>query len=388
MLIATLLAVLGFIGVAIITQFRGYRLGGTITTGIVAVYTLKNFVMFPVFVLSTALAYLALKILKQRTLIYGRDELVAAILVGTLVPVTILGVFSEIAADVRSIAFVGSILPGLAAYNYHQMKPETRWHDMLATVGVFAALLGIGTALVSPAGAKTIGTLTPPVLYSETSEIAVYRGAVVEGDLEGSLIPRQTLVFVLMLGLIVAERLRARFDVRTGVIAAALLAVFALESRWLLVLYASVYVLSYGLITVIHYTTLRYGRVLLGVGSAFATVLTVGLTLLLPVSRGLAAFFTGVIAGVMAYNTHATAPEERSIVIPLQIAVFVPLLVGLRMFVSPGEAGFPQTLSIPVLVGAVLVTGVSLWYAHANTVQQPDNDSVLSASVLSDGDGA
>ena len=387
-LIATFIAALGFVSVALITQLRGYRLGGTITLGVVTVYTLKNFVMFPVFLLSTALAYLGLDLLKRRTLIYGRDELIAAILIGTLIPVIALTTLSELASDVRNIAFIGSILPGLAAYNYHQMKPEYRRQDLGATLGLFAVLFALGAALVSPSIAQLVSPLTPPILLAQSSEIAVFRGAVAVEVTEQPLMPRQVLVFVLMVGLIAAEYLRARFDVRTGVIAAALLAVFTLENQWLFVLYVTIFGCSYLIVTVVHHRTLRYGRVLLGIGTAAAALMTVVVTVLLPISRGLAAFFTGIVAGVMAYNTHATAPAERRVVFPLQLLVFVPLLIVLRLIAAPGDAGFPQAVTLPVMLGAVVVTGAALWYAYTATVAQPDDSAVLSSSVLSGGDGS
>ncbi|POG56138.1 poly-gamma-glutamate biosynthesis protein PgsC/CapC [Haloferax marisrubri] len=388
MLIATLVAAFGFLIVAGVTQLRGYRLGGTITLGVLAVYTLKNFAMFPVFLLSTLLAYVGLDFLKRRTLIYGRSELLAAILVGTLIPVTLLATLSQFSGDVRNIAFVGSILPGLAAYNYHQMKPGHRRNDALATLVVFAGLVTVGAALVSPGIARAVGGLTPAVLFSETSEIAVLRGAVVPDSPESSLMPRQSLVFVLVVGMLAAEWLRSQFDVRTGVIAAALVAVFTVESRWLFVLYVVVAALSYLFITAVHRRTLRYGRVLLGAGSAFAVVVTLGFTVLLPISRGLAAFFVGVVAGVMAYNAHATAPKERQLVAPLQLAVFVPMLLLVRALAAPGPNGFPQALSVPVVTAGVVVTLGAFAFAYVQTVRQPDDDAVLSASVLSGGDGS
>lgn len=71
MWVATLLAVVGLLGVAVTTQFTGYRLGGAITVPVLAMYTLKNVLMLPVFVLSTIAAYIGLWYLRQRTLIYG-----------------------------------------------------------------------------------------------------------------------------------------------------------------------------------------------------------------------------------------------------------------------------------------------------------------------------
>mgnify|MGYP000249887009 CR=1 FL=1 len=99
---ATLVAVIGLLSVGIITQFTGYRMGGSITVPVLAVYTLKNFVMLPVFLSSAAAAFVGLWILRRRTLIFGRDELVAAMVIGTIVPVLTLFLFSSYSSLCKS----------------------------------------------------------------------------------------------------------------------------------------------------------------------------------------------------------------------------------------------------------------------------------------------
>jgi len=387
MWVATLVAALGFLAVAVMTQLFGYRLGGTITIPILAVYTLKTALMLPVFVFSTAISFLGLYVLKRRTLIYGRDELVTAILIGTLVPVAMLFAYVEAGFELRSIVFVGSILPGLAAYNFHQLKPEYRRGDVLTTIGLFLGLVAIGWALVTPGIARAYGTLTPPVLFSSTADVAVAKDAVVAIAPEPPVVPRLVAVGVLTVGLAVAEALRSRFDVRVGVITAALLAIFTLANAWFLALYAVIFVVAFGLMEATNWLTLRYGRVLLGTGTAVALVFAVFVTLSLPISRGLTAFFTAVIAGVSAYNAHATAPRENRLVLPLQIAVFVPTLLVIRLFSAPTPRGVPQTLSPAVWVTGAVVVGAALLYARHRTIRQPSDEAVLSGSILSEGDG-
>lgn len=173
MWVATLVAVIGLLSVGAITQFTGYRMGGSITIPVLAVYSLKNFVMLPVFVLSAAAAYVGLWILRRRTLIFGRDELIAAIVIGTAVPVVTLYFVLQLGLEVGVVAFLGSILPGLAAYNYHRIKPEYRRNDLLASVGLFVTLTALGWVLVSNGFAREFGTLTPPVLFSSTDRKSV-----------------------------------------------------------------------------------------------------------------------------------------------------------------------------------------------------------------------
>lgn len=388
MWVATLMAVFGFLTVAVVTQLFGYRLGGTITVPVLAVYTLKSFVVLPIFVVSTLAAFIGLYILKRRTLIYGRDELVAAILIGTLVPaVGLLGFGESAGFETRTVVFIGSILPGLAAYNFHQIKPEFRRMDLLATVGLFTVLVGTGWVLVSPATGQAFGTITPPVLFSPTADVAVWKGAAVAQPPESPVVPQVVAIGVLAVGLFVAEALRSRFDVRIGVITAALLAIFALANGWFLVLYGIVYVVAFGVMEVLNWVTLRYGRVLLGIGTAFALAVTVPITLSLPINRGLTAFFTAILAGVSAYNAHATAPRENLLVLPLQVAVFVPTLITVRRFSTPSPRGIPQDLSPTVWVVSALLVGLALVYAWHKTVQQPSNEAVMRGSILSEGDG-
>lgn len=387
MLVATLIAALGFLSVATITQLFGYRLGGTITIPVLAVYTLKSFLMLPVFVLSTLAAYVGLWVLKRRTLIYGRDELVSAVLIGTVVPVVAVLFVFRTGIEERAIVFIGSILPGLAAYNYHQLKPEYRRRDLLATVGLLVVLLAIGWLLITPRGARTIGTLTPPALFAQTADIALYKRATVPG-LEPIIIPRAVAALLFAGGLVVAEMLRGQYAVRVGVIAAVLMAIYALTNYWLLALYVVVYLLAYAFIELVNYTTLRYGRVALGIGAAFAVVATVPLSLALPIVRGLSAFFVGILASVTAYNAHATAPIERRLVLPLQVLVFVPTLFVARLFSTPTSRSVLPEITVWALVVGLIAVLLALGAAHLYTVRQPDESRVLSASILSEGGGS
>nr|WP_237560501.1 poly-gamma-glutamate biosynthesis protein PgsC/CapC [Halapricum salinum] len=360
-------------------------MGGSITVPVLAVYTLKNFVMLPVFLSSAAAAFVGLWILRRRTLLFGRDELVAAMVIGTIVPVITLFFVLQLGIDVGVIAFLGSILPGLAAYNYHRIKPEYRRNDILASVGLFIALTTLGWVLVSNGFARQFGTLTPPILFSSTADVAIFKGVAVSLDPESVILPREIVAGLFAGGLVLSERLRDRFGVRVGIIGAVLLAIYALASYWLVILYVLLLALSFGFIQLSNYLTLRYGRVLLGVTVAVAIFATVSLTFVLPIERGLSAFFTAILAGVGAYNAHASAPFERRLVLPLQIVVFVPALIVARLFSAPQPRGFPQELTLPVLgIAAVLwvaALGIAYWY----TVSPPSEEEVLSASILSEG---
>jgi hypothetical protein len=119
MLVAIILAVIGIMSVITITQVLGYRLGGVIVVPIMAVYTLKNFVMFPVFLISALIAYMGLNYVKRKTMIYGRAELVASILINSVLQVIGLFFMRSSGVEFQNIFFIGSLLPGLAGVDAH-----------------------------------------------------------------------------------------------------------------------------------------------------------------------------------------------------------------------------------------------------------------------------
>ncbi len=391
MWVAVALTFIGLLCVALITQYTGYRLGGVITVPVMAIYSLREFLMIPVFFISVVVAYLGLWLIKKYTLVYGRNLLVATIVIGSIVPTTVFLLLVGFGANLGVIQFIGSILPGLAAYNYQEIDPEHRKNDLLVGTVVFVALFCGGWLLVNPAVGERLGRLTPPILFAPTSDVAVFRGAagyqgttgIVEA--EPVIISRLPTVFIFAGGLAASELARRRYGVRIGVVAAVLMAIYALASYWLIVMYVVMLVLMFAFAEGLGYLTLRYGRVLLGITISFSMVVGVLLIFVLPVVRGPSAYFVAILSAVTAYNAHASAPLERRLVLPLQIAIFAPTLVVARYITEPLQGGVPQRLTMPVVTVAVFVTVLCLAAAEVYTVRQPDEDEVLSESVLSGG---
>ena len=389
MLVAIAVSAVGFLAVAACTQLFGLRLGGTISIPVLAVYTLKSVWTLPVSLASAVLAYIGLWLLKERTLIYGRDELLAAIVIGSALPVGILLVFGGLLDDpLRAVLFIGSILPGLAAYNYHQLRDDLVLPDLVASVGLFAVLVGVGATLVSPGLVDTVGTFGPPVLYSSTADVAVWRGVAVSDGLQPVTLGRPQTVAVFGAAMALSEIVRNRYDVRVGVIATGLLAVYALTSVWLVVLYAVLFGFSYVAMQLLHDRTMLYGRVLIGLASAVALVSALPFVDILPVVRGLSAYFVAILAGVNAYSLHVTSPAYRRLIPTLQVATFVPLLVVARLLTPALPRGFPQRLGPAELLVAAVVVALCLLYAEHYVVERPSEEAVYEASILSGGDGA
>ncbi|MFA1612154.1 poly-gamma-glutamate biosynthesis protein PgsC/CapC [Halobellus rubicundus] len=390
MIVATILSVLGFVLAAAVTQTKGLRLGGAILVPTLVVYALKDFETLPIFLFSTAVAYLVLWQAKERTLAYGRDEFLIAIGAGALIPVAGFLVIAWVSpgfVEVHPLVFAGSILPGLAAFNVSQTKPEYRRQDLAYLSALVVGLVLLGWLVIRPWTARHVADLTPLVLFAKTSDVAVLNGVVVEGYLAPNIIERRGVIALFVLGAAMAEFVRRQFGVRIGIISMALLALFALVSRWLLVLFVLSFVVSLLAMHLVHRATLLYGRVLINIGCAVGCLAALLFTTQLPIIRGFSALFVGVIAGVDAYAVHATPPYERRIQPFLAGAVFLGMALLLRTAVEPFRRGLFQTFSlVHVAVGAVVILGCLL-VAYTLSVPEPDDEDVLSASVLSGGEG-
>lgn len=389
MLVAVAVTTLGVLAVGLLTQLFGYRTGGTIAIPVLAVYTLKNALMLPIFLLSTALAYVGLYLVKHRTLVYGRDELLVAMAIGSGAPlILLLGIWGFLPESLRSVVFIGSILPGLAAYNYHQIKPEYRRWDLLSTGLLLVGLILLGWLLVTPGLRATVGSVTDPVLYSRTADVAVLKKAAVTGESNPTILTRPVTVVVFLLGVGIAERTRSRYGIRTGLVAMALLSIYALVNLWLVVLYLAVIVVAYLGLKLVHYTTLLYGRVLISVAVATALVAVVPLSLSLPITRGLSAYFVAILAGVNAYSWHVTAPTQRPLFVPLQVGSFLLLLATTQLVSLVRPALIPQVYATPLIIVMVLGAVACFAAVEYRTVDLPDEAAVFEASILSGGGDA
>lgn len=387
MIVATLVTTIGLFLVGSITQIYGYRLGGTISVPVLAVYTLKNVVMLPVFILSTLLAFIGLWVTKQKTLVYGRNELLIAMAIGSALPLAILLTLDLfVVGTLRSVVFIGSILPGLAAFNYHQVKPEYRLKDAITATGLFVVLFALGWLLITPELAPTLGTITPPALYTETSDIAVHKNAVVTAYLDPSIIPRGTAVALFLLGLVLSERVRGRYGLRIGLISLPLLAIYALASTWLVVLYVLLLIVGFAFLEIVHYLTLLYGRVLISLTTGVTLLVAVPSVIALPVVRGLSAYFVAILAGINAYNLHTSPGSKRPLFVPLQLGIFVFMLLLARATQEARPRGFPQTFELPQIAVGLLLIVICLVVVEYATIDLPDRDEVFAASILSGDD--
>lgn len=386
MIVASLVMIVGLlVGIGVV-QAYGLRLSGVLVVPMCAVYALYDVLALPAFVIGVTAAYVGLAVLQRRTLLFGRQLLLAGMILSMVVPLAVFGgllALGVLEVSLTTATFAGSILPGVAAYNYHQLDSDRRLEDVAASVGTLIGLIALGGSLVNLTMAPRLGRLTPPVLYGPNSDIAAARNAVI-GDMGGFLeISLPVVLLVIALGMLVSEGSYVRWGIRlNGIIALPLLALFALQSVAIIPLYVLGVATVYGVLKQFHRSTLLYGRVLLGTGLVIALAGSIPIAVFFPVASGLHLFFTAILIGIAAYNLHRMPPEHRSTSISLSAGAFALFLGGLRLIVTPESGGaltadlsaLPQ---IALLVACVVVGAASalrlerLRPARSSTDRQP-----------------
>lgn len=389
-LLAGGLATIGLAAVSAITRLRGYRLGGTITVGLLAIYSLFSPAALLLFLPSTALAYGALRVLRERTLIYGRDEFVAALATGALPSFAVLAVDAAfpgtVPSNVATSFFLGSILPGLAAYNVVRTDPEYRRRDAAWATALYVGLVAFGVVVAAPAAAF-VGDRVPVVLLGGDAALAALHDEAVAAGATVAPAARQTVIGVLVLAFLLSEAVRRRLGLRLGIVSLGLIAIYTLLHRWYLPLFVLETAVAFAGIQLVHRRRFVYGRALLslscGVGVAVGTVAAT----IAPLRGGLAGLMVGVLAGVMAYNVHVTPPAERRQLVPIAVAAYTVLLLVARGVAAPSAAGAPQDLGVLQGLAATVVLAGSLWLVAREHVATRDGIEIVANSVLFGGDG-
>jgi hypothetical protein len=367
MLIATTVLLLGLLVGIVVAQLYGLRLGGVIIVPLVAVYLLRSFATFPIFLLSTIAAYVSLYYIKRRIPIYGRHLFLLAILTGALVPILVIELITSgfgVERTLSEVEFVGSVLPGIAAYNFHRLDPERRVTDGILSLAVLLLLVIVGIVLTIFVGLTPLSTVLPPLLLSPESDIAVSLGLTVQRPTLPVIASTQLTLGLVMLGMAIAELMRSRYGLRlAGVIVLPLVALIAFRNEFLLPVWVVSVALAYVGISILHRWTLIYGRVLLAFGVIVGILTTISLVTIIPVRHGLLPFFIGLLAGITAYNFHVVPPAERLATVAVTIGALVGVIFVARLFIIPSPRGLLVAVTATDLRigGALLVpAGIAL----------------------------
>jgi hypothetical protein len=392
MLFAATTMVFGLVIVATLSQAGGYRLGGVLVLPLLVIYTFREPVGLPIFVVATAAAWGALWVLREFTLAHGRRVFLVAVTAGALASVVGAVVSGVVLPDVVGYAdteVVGSIFPGIAAYNLMRVDEENRLRDVTAFVGSYLGLLLLG--MVALPTLRGIWATTPPFVLLSTSGIPQWLGVEPVPTTFRSGVPEWFTVGLLLVDVSVYELVRSRYDLRlAGIVLIPLLAVFAADYGAVPLVYAVGATVVFVLVSVLHWLSLLYGRNLLAV----ALVSGVLYSLVFGAVRefqlaGSTLFFTGVFTGIGAYNLHRTAPRNRGANVRLSAGLFV-VFYGAIVALDFGSAAavLPTARGVNLLVAAA-VLGLATLSLYRLERSVPDAAAFERASVFAEvSDGA
>lgn len=379
MIIGTGLVLAGLIASAWIATTRGYRLGGVVVVSLVAVYGLVSFLSLPVFLLSTVVTFAIVELVHRQWLIYGRRLFLVAVGIGMVLPVAaflaIAATFGD-AAVITELEFLGSVLPGIAAYNFHREDADRRLRDALVALAMLLALLVAGAlaawlwitppCLTCSVFPRAPSTYVAPLVLGGGSDLAEQFGA-------GSASPTPllgdlgTVTVVVLVGLALSEIVRSRLGLQPlGIIVLPLVALFSLRVWWALPLYVGIGLCSWMAVEGIHRRTLLYGRALFSLATGLGVLLALGAMVGFGLTEPLVVFFTGLFGGIGAYHLHLSAPRERADVLFINGASFAIVFGLARLLMRPFPSGLGQSITPPyLLVGAVLCLGAArVVYEH------------------------
>jgi hypothetical protein len=367
MLVAVALTLVGLLVGVTATQRFGLRLGGVLTAPLLAVYTLRDLGTLPIFVASAVLAYVTVGYVTRTTLIHGRPLFLVGVGAGMVGSVCLFVVASLAGAAVPlgAVELVGSVLPGIAAYNFHRQEGRTAVVDLGATALTVAGLLALGAGLVTVVGGTPLAALAPAVLLAASTDVVAWTGveaAASPGAQTYALAPTLALVAV---GLVASEGLRRRYGLRpAGIVALPVLALFALSDPALVPLYLLTAGAASGATRVLARRTLVYGRVLLSAGIAVGVL--VAAVVAVPTAfvagsfgataaDGMAVFVVGVLGGVGAYNLEVVPPAERPHTVAVAAALFAGLCWLAVALFRPTEGALLSEAGLPAVLATALV---------------------------------
>jgi hypothetical protein len=381
MIVATALMLLGLLGGIVAAQLRGNRMGGVVIVPLFAIYTLRTFGTLPVLLLSVLGGYVSVGIVKRRLFVYGRSLFVLSLVTSGLVSLlayAFLRVGVDAGTPIRHLGFIGSVLPGIAAYNFHRLDRDERILDALWALTLLFFLVVVGIGMVVFVGLTPLATVTPPVMLAPESDIARAFGLVVTDAAHPVILPFPKVLGLLGLGLLLSEGVRKRWGLRIGgIIVLPLLVLFAFRDATLLWVYLLLAVGVYLSLQAFNWLTLVYARVLLSMGVIVGLLAVLTVVATTPLSNGLLPLLTGILGGVTAYNLHCTARPERRPSVVVAAGGFVALAAVARLFLTPQPGGILVDVTPVDVFAGVGVLALACWELYRlESIRPPALDEV------------
>ena len=391
MLVAAILMVVGIGTVAALSQSYGYRLGGVMVLPMLAIYTFREPLSPVIFVAGTLAAWGTLWAVREYTLNHGRRVFllgVVASVVGTTLTVAVLALFTPVHLPFDDAEVAASIFPGVAAYNVMRLDRADRLRDILASSGLFAGLLVLGVAALAFLEGQP--NPTEPVLALPTSDLVTWLGIESRGEPITKITPNWLTVALLVVDIGVYEWVRKRYDLRlAGIIVVPLLAVFSARLEHAAAIFAVGTIGVFVVISNVHWLSLLYGRVLLGLSLVLGTLYALVLDLLVNHGvPGLTLFFLGLFVGVAAYNLSRVAPRVRSANLRLSAALFVVLYAVLWWAVDVPPGGLLHEVELAYALVGLAVLGLAVVELVRLERSRPSPGAFAHGSVFADVEGA
>ncbi|MFC4359858.1 poly-gamma-glutamate biosynthesis protein PgsC/CapC [Halobium salinum] len=373
MIVAAVVLLLGLLAGVAATQIWGLRLSGVLVVPLFALYTLFDFTSLPIILASVALAYVGVGLVHEHTLLYGRRLLYIAIGLGASIPLAVTAALSlrfGVTTPVEALS-IGSVLPGIAAYNLHRLDGERRVDDVIASAAAFVGLVVLGASLVTPTVARLVAGVTPPVLFGQGSDIAALRGVATLGGGDPTVLGPAVGSLVVLAGIVLSGLYEDIWNVRLlGLITVPLLALLLFRDPALVGLYVVAVPVVYAVTTLVNRRTLIYGRVLLSISIGAGVVLSLALSTFYPVVSGHSLLVTAMLVGVGGYNLHRISPGRRLHTVGVSTGSFVAF-VGVVHLLTRAYAPFDS--QVAVLVGAVLCVPAVLLVFDLERKRRRDN---------------
>lgn len=385
MIAATVVMVAGIGLVAILSQTRGYRMGGVMVLPLLVIYTFREPLSLVIFAAGTVVAWGALWATREYTLNHGRRLFLVAVGTGALATI-VAGYLVSLAMPQQlpfeSAEAIASIFPGVTAYNLMRVDAEDRRADLLAMVATYVGLCGVGLGALWVLA--DVGSPSPPVLALPTSDVVTWAGIEARGAAFPRITPQWLTVGLLVADVVVYELMRKRYDHRlAGIILIPLLAVFSVRYGNTVLVYGIGATVVFFLVSYVHWATLLYGRVLLGISLVLGSLYTVTVGIWQPTSApGITLFFIGLFVGIGAYNLHRVAPKSRGAHIRISAALFVVFYAIILRFVDVPPSGLVQSIDpATALLGLLVVaSGARELYRLEQSI--PDADAFARESVF------
>jgi hypothetical protein len=147
----------GFILGFYLYEAKRFKVGGVIAIPILAIYSLQDMVILPIFIISAIACIVIARIIAEKTLLYGRRLLYCFLAISIVATSIIIAVTSKVYAPMVQEMVVFTIFPGIIAYNISKESYDlnSAAESVFLVIVYFMAVYLFARALLMIAGGFT-----------------------------------------------------------------------------------------------------------------------------------------------------------------------------------------------------------------------------------------